>query len=61
MKKENLATANFNMEFNKGSFKKGKTYKYQYDKKQNIVYVTTEENKKQNFYFSEFDMLFFIS
>ncbi len=56
-KEENFATARYNMNFNYGSFKKDQLYKYRYDK--NKVYVVTEEGKEQDFYFSEFDALFY--
>lgn len=58
MNKENIATARYNMSFNNGSFKKGKHYKYQCVD-DNKIYVTTEENREQDFFFSEFDTLFY--
>ena len=54
----NKAAANYNMSFNNGHFKQGKPYKYEYDKEKERVLVTTEEGIKQEFFYSEFDMLF---
>lgn len=55
------ASANYNMSFNNGSFKKHKEYNYKYktNDKKNVL-VTTEEGKTQEFTFSEFNMLFSI-
>ena len=50
------AKANYNMGFNNGHFKQGKVYKYRYDKEK--VFVVTEEGTEQDFFYSEFDMLF---
>ncbi len=50
------AEANYNMGFNNGHFKQGKVYKYRYDKEK--VFVVTEEGTEQDFFYSEFDMLF---
>ena len=58
MTKENVATARYNMSFDFGSFKKGQNYKYRYDDN-NKIFVTTEESKEQDFYFSEFNALFY--
>ena len=52
----NKAKANYNMSFNKGTFKKGKIYNC--ENKENKIIVKTEENKDQEFFYSEFDMLF---
>lgn len=57
MIKENIAIARYDMSFNFGSFKKGQSYKYRYDN--NKIFVTTEESKEQDFYFSEFNALFY--
>ena len=57
MIKENIATARYNMSFNNGSFKKNKNYKYKYV--EDKIYVTTEESREQDFFFSEFDTLFY--
>ena len=53
-----VVIAKYNMSFDKGSFKKGQMYKYRQDK-EDMFYVMTEENKEQDFYFPEFDTLFF--
>lgn len=50
------ATANYNMTFNCGNFKKDKKYKYRYENKK--IYVTTEENKEQELLETEFNILF---
>ena len=57
------AEANYNMGFNNGHFKQGKVYKYRYDKeKENKekekVFAVTEEGTEQDFFYSEFDILF---
>lgn len=54
---KDLAVAKYDMSFNFGSFKKGQSYKYRYDN--NKIFVTTEESKEQDFYFSEFNALFY--
>ncbi len=54
---KDLAIARYDMSFNFGSFKKGQSYKYRYDN--NKIFVTTEESKEQDFYFSEFNALFY--
>lgn len=54
--KMNKATANYNMTFNNGTFKKDKDYDYEYKNKN--VYVTTEEGKKQELLETEFNILF---
>lgn len=52
-------TANFNMTFNEGHFKKGNTYFYKYeDDDNNSIIVTTEEGKRARFTFGEFHILF---
>ena len=56
--KDNFVIARYNMGFNNGSFKKNQSYKYRQE--QNIFYITTEENKEQDFYFPEFQALFSI-
>lgn len=55
---KNLVSANFNMTFDNGSFIKNKPYQFQTHIGKNLVYVTTEEGKKQEFSFPEFDALF---
>lgn len=50
------AEANYNMDFNNGHFKQGKVYKYRYDKEK--VFAVTEEGMEQDFFYSEFDILF---
>lgn len=57
MTKENVAKARYNMSFDFGSFKKGQNYKYKYDNDK--ILVTTEEGREQDFYFSEFNALFY--
>ena len=57
MTKDNIATARYNMSFDFGSFKKGQSYRYKYDNDK--ILVTTEESKEQDFYFSEFNALFY--
>ena len=54
------AEANYNMGFNNGHFKQGKVYKYRYDndKEKEKILVITEEGTEQDFFYSEFDMLF---
>lgn len=52
------AEANYNMDFNNGHFKQGKVYKYRYDKEKEKVFAVTEEGTEQDFFYSEFDMLF---
>lgn len=60
-KEKNFATANYNMAFDNGSFKKDRRYQYQKSQKsKNNIEVITEEGNIQSFYFSEFDMLFSI-
>lgn len=60
-KEKKFATANYNMAFDNGSFKKDHRYQYQKNQKsKNNIEVITEEGKIQSFYFSEFDMLFSI-
>lgn len=54
---KDLAVAKYDMSFDFGSFKKGQNYKYRYDN--NKIFVTTEESKEQDFYFSEFNALFY--
>lgn len=58
------AIANYKMTFNEGRFEKNKEYIYEYvkDNFDNLkkVFVTTEEGKKQEFLFSEFNVLFTI-
>ncbi len=54
----NKVEANYNMNFNNGHFEQGKAYQYRYDKTKERVFVTTEEKKEQDFFYSEFDMLF---
>lgn len=54
---KDLAIARYDMSFNFGSFKKGQSYKYRYNN--NKIFVTTEESKEQDFYFSEFNALFY--
>jgi len=54
---KDLAIARYDMSFDFGSFKKGQNYKYRYDN--NKIFVTTEESKEQDFYFSEFNALFY--
>ena len=52
-------TANFNMTFNEGHFKKGNVYLYEYkDDDDNSIIVTTEEGNKTKFTFGEFHILF---
>ena len=52
-------TANFNMTFIEGHFKKGNTYFYKYeDDNNNSITVTTEEGNKAKFTFGEFHILF---
>ena len=46
------------MGFNNGHFKQGKVYKYRYDKEEEKVFAVTEEGTEQDFFYSEFDMLF---
>lgn len=53
---KNLVSANYNMEFNQGTFKKNNIYNYRYDKDK--IFVTTEEKKEQDFTAAEFDILF---
>lgn len=55
---ENLVKAKYDMSFDRGSFKKGKIYKYRYNIDHDEVFVTTEENQEQDFYISEFNSLF---
>lgn len=55
---KNLVSANFNMTFDNGSFIKNEPYQFKTDISKNLVYVTTEEGKKQEFSFPEFDTLF---
>ena len=52
------AEANYNMDFNNGHFKQGKVYKYRYDKEKEKVCAVTEEGMEQDFFYSEFDILF---
>lgn len=52
------AEANYNMGFNNGHFKQRTVYKYRYDKEKEKILVITEEGTKQDFFYSEFDMLF---
>lgn len=52
------AEANYNMGFNNGRFKQGKVYKYRYDKEEEKVFAVTEEGTEQDFFYSEFDILF---
>lgn len=52
------AAANYNMSFNNGSFKQGKIYQYRYDKEKEKVFAIGEEGKEQEFFYTEFDMLF---
>ena len=54
---KDLAIARYDMSFDFGSFKKGQNYEYRYDN--NKIFVTTEESKEQDFYFSEFNALFY--
>lgn len=54
----NRVKANYNMSFDNGHFKEGKVYYYIYDKKEEKFFVTTEEGIKQEFFYSEFDILF---
>lgn len=54
-----IAKANYNMRFDEGDFRKGRNYEYENVGK-GVVYVTTEQGKKQEFYFPEFDTLFTI-
>lgn len=55
---ENLVKAKYDMSFDCGSFKKNKIYKYRYNIDHDEVFVTTEENREQDFYISEFNSLF---
>jgi hypothetical protein len=48
--------ANYNMEFDNGTFKKDRLYPYY--QKDNMFIVTTEENKEQSFFDFEFGMFF---
>lgn len=53
------AIANYNMEFDKGSFIKGKEYKYRINPEDlSQVLITTEKGTEQDLWYSEFDMLF---
>ena len=52
------AEANYNMDFNNGHFKQGKVYKYRNDKEKEKVFAVTEEGTEQDFFYSEFDVLF---
>ena len=53
----NKAIADYSMIFNNGSFIKGKEYKFRIDSNDK-VYITTEEGKEQELWYSEFDTLF---
>lgn len=51
--------ANYNMGFNNGKFIKGKIYNYREDPNNSEkVFVTTEEGKEQDLWYTELDMLF---
>ena len=52
------AEANYNMGFNNGHFKQGKVYKYRHDKEKERIFAVTEEGTEQDFFYSDFDMLF---
>lgn len=54
------AKANYNMSFANGTFIKNNYYNYKYNRFDDIVYVTTEEGKKQDFYPYEFNTYFSI-
>ena len=58
MTTKNKAFANFNMNFNNGTFKKNHEYIFSYDTENEKVYVQTEEKRKQEFLPAEFDILF---
>lgn len=55
------AMANYNMSFDKGSFKKNNIYKYRKDPHERLLYlITTEEGREQELWWAEFDTLFTI-
>jgi len=56
--KMDKVTANFNMTFNEGHFKKGNAYSYKCTDDNNSIIVTTEEGNKSSFTFGEFHILF---
>lgn len=51
-----IVKANFEMEFDKGKFHKNKEYKARI--KENKVFITTEEDKEQEFWDTEFSTFF---
>lgn len=54
-------SADYNMKFNNGSFVKGNIYEYKENPKDSTkVFVTTEEGKEQDLWYSEFNVLFTI-
>lgn len=52
----NKAQANYNMEFDNGKFEKGKEYHFR--REYNIFFVTTEQGKEQEFFYTEFNTFF---
>ncbi len=51
-----MAEANYNMEFDNGKFEKGKEYRFR--REYNIFFVTTEQGKEQEFFYTEFNTFF---
>lgn len=55
----NKVIANYNMEFNNGSFQKNKIYNYRINPNNSEqILITTEEEKEQELWYTEFDILF---
>ena len=52
------AEANYNMSFDNDSFNRGKKYEYQWDAEKKLFYVKGELGVGQEFYLSEFNILF---
>lgn len=51
-----MAEANYNMEFDNGKFEKGKEYHFRQE--YNTFFVTTEQGKEQEFFYTEFNTFF---
>ena len=51
-----MAEANYNMEFDNGKFEKGKEYHFR--REYNIFFVTAEQGKEQEFFYTEFNTFF---
>lgn len=58
MEEKFRVSANFNMSFDYGSFKRGQAYSCQKKDNDELFYVTAEEGTVQSFYQPEFDTFF---